>query len=72
MAKIKRHYIGENCPHALCPFGKGAPLCSYGLELKAGVTVKDFKICMDRGVCHKENDKKLKTEEMHHDEQEQD
>ena len=48
----------DDCPHALFPFGKGVPLCSYGMKLSDHLTVKDFKPCMPGGKCRKEEVKK--------------
>lgn len=62
MAKIKRKMKWDDCPHALFPFGKGVPLCSYGMKLSDHLTVKDFKPCMPGGKCRKEEVKKMGIE----------
>ena len=58
MAKIKRPASWDNCPHALFPFGKGMPLCSYGIKAKENMTAKEFPLCMDKNVCRKEQTEK--------------
>lgn len=59
MAKIKKKMKWDDCPHALCPFGKNAPLCSYGMNLRENPTLKDFKPCMNNGKCLKEETEKI-------------
>ena len=54
MAKMKRTFKWDNCPYAIFPFGKCCPLCTYGIDLSKKPTVKDFNICMNKGVCLKE------------------
>ena len=45
--------------HALCPFGRGFALCSYGMDFVGkNLSPKDFPICMDKGVCRKEEAEK--------------
>lgn len=58
MAKMKRQAKWDTCPHALFPFGKGMPLCSYGVKLSAEITVKDFPLCMWKNICIKEQAEK--------------
>lgn len=57
MAKIKKEMKWDNCPYALFPFGKGAPICSYGVEPKEDISLKDFHPCMQNKVCLKEQEK---------------
>lgn len=64
MAKMKRQAKWDTCPHALFPFGKGMPLCSYGIKLSEATTAKDFPLCMKNNVCLKEQAEK----ESGHDE----
>ena len=64
MAKMKRQAKWDTCPHALFPFGKGMPLCSYGIKLTEHTTVKDFPHCMINNICRKEQAEK----KMRHDE----
>lgn len=48
MTKIKRYHFGEDCPHQLCPLGKGAPICSYTLMKEnrlATAKLQDFPPC---------------------------
>ena len=55
MAKINKQHKWDTCVHALCPFGRGFALCSYGIDLRGKkLSAKDFPICMDKGVCRKE------------------
>ena len=54
MAKIKKRMKWDDCPHALFPFGKNAPLCSYGMKISDNPTLKDFKPCMYNGKCIRE------------------
>lgn len=63
MAKINKQHKWDTCIHALCPFGRGFALCSYGMELRGKkLSAKDFPICMDKGVCRKEEaEKEVKT-----------
>ena len=63
MAKIKTQHKWDTCIHALCPFGKGFALCSYGIEVGVKeLSIKDFPICMDNGKCRKEEaEKEVKT-----------
>ena len=63
MAKINKQHKWDTCVHALCPFGRGFALCSYGMDLSGNeLSAKDFPICMDKGVCLKEKaEKDVKT-----------
>ncbi|MBQ8848764.1 MAG: hypothetical protein IJ011_00345 [Clostridia bacterium] len=62
MAKINKQHKWDTCIHALCPFGRGFALCSYGMDFPGKeLSAKDFPICMAKGVCRKEEAKK-KTE----------
>ena len=59
MAKIKTQHKWDTCIHALCPFGKGFALCSYGIEVGGKeLLIKDFPICMAKGKCRKEEAEK--------------
>ena len=59
MAKINKQHKWDTCVHALCPFGRGFALCSYGMEFVGmDLSPKDFPICMDKGVCLKEKAEK--------------
>ena len=61
MAKINKHHKWDTCVHALCPFGRGFALCSYGMELCGKeLSAKDFPICMHGGKCLKEEAEKNK------------
>ncbi len=61
MAKINKQHKWDTCIHALCPFGRGFALCSYGMDICGKeLSVKDFPICMDKGVCLKEEAEKAK------------
>lgn len=64
MAKMKRQTKWDTCPHALFPFGRGMPFCSYGVSLNENTTIKDFPLCMNKNVCIKEQAEK----ETAHDE----
>ena len=33
MAKINKQHKWDICVHALCPFGRGFALCSYGMDI---------------------------------------
>ena len=62
MAKINKQHKWDTCIHALCPFGRGFALCSYGMNLRGKkLSAKDFPICMDKGVCRKEEAEKVKV-----------
>ena len=59
MAKINKQHKWDTCIHALCPFGRGFALCSYGMKVSGkNLTPKDFPICMDNGKCKKEEAEK--------------
>ena len=59
MAKINKQHKWDTCVHALCPFGRGFALCSYGMEFVGkNLSPKDFPIFMDKGVCLKEEAEK--------------
>lgn len=59
MAKINKQHKWDTCIHALCPFGRGFALCSYGMDFKGKeLSAKDFPLCMDNGKCRKEEAKK--------------
>ncbi len=61
MAKINKQHKWDTCVHALCPFGRGFALCSYGMDICGKeLSVKDFPICMDKGVCRKEEAERAK------------
>ena len=61
MAKINKQYKWDACIHALCPFGRGFALCSYGMKVSGkNLSVCDFPICMDKGKCLKEEAEKQK------------
>ena len=61
MAKINKQHKWDTCIHALCPFGRGFALCSYGMDLRGKeLSAKDFPICMNKGVCRKEEAEKEK------------
>ena len=64
MAKINKQRKWDTCVHALCPFGSGFALCSYGMEICGkDHSVRDFPICMDKGKCLKEEAEKQKEKE---------
>lgn len=54
MPKIKRQAQWDNCVYALFPFGKGFPICAYGVKPKPDISIKDFYHCMPNGKCRKE------------------
>lgn len=54
MQKIKRQSQWDNCVYALFPFGKGFPICAYGVKHKLEISIKDFYHCMPNGKCRKE------------------
>lgn len=59
MAKINKQHKWDTCIYTLCPFGRGIALCSYGMELRGKeLSVRNFPICMDKGVCLKEESEK--------------
>ena len=59
MAKINKQHKWDTCIHALCPFGRGFALCSYGMDFKGKeLSAKDFHVCMDNGKCRKEEAEK--------------
>ena len=59
MAKINKQHNWDTCIHALCPFGRGFALCSYGMDFKGKeLSAKDFPVCMDNGKCRKEEAEK--------------
>ena len=59
MAKINKQHKWDTCSHALCPFGRGFALCSYGMDFKGKeLSAKDFPVCMDNGKCRKEEAEK--------------
>lgn len=59
MAKINKQHKWDTCVHALSPFGRGFALCSYGMGIVGkNLLPKDFPICMDKGVCRKEQAEK--------------
>ena len=60
MAKIKRTAKWDTCIHALFPFGKGMPICSYGVKLNENTSIKDFHECCPHGKCRKEESEKIK------------
>ena len=59
MAKINKQHKWDTCVHALCPFGRSFALCSYGMDIcDKELSIRDFPICMDKGVCLKEEAEK--------------
>lgn len=56
MAKINKKMPWDNCEYALFPFGKGMPICAYGVEIPEGETLslKYFYHCCKDGKCRKE------------------
>ena len=52
MSKIKKQAKWNDCQYALFPFG--FPICSYGVEPKENISIKDFYHCMANGKCRKE------------------
>ena len=59
MANINKQHKWDTCIHALCPFGRGFALCSYGMDFKGKeLSAKDFPVCMDNGKCRKEEAEK--------------
>lgn len=52
MAKTKR--FDCECEYALCPLGKGFPLCSYKVvtERRHEARLQDFPMC-DKSMCPK-------------------
>lgn len=64
MAKFKRTHKWDNCPYALFPFGKGCPLCTYGVDLRKNPSAHDFYACMEKGVCRREKAEAENKEEV--------
>lgn len=62
MAQINKKHKWDTCIHALCPFGNGFALCSYGIKLTGELKAKDFPICMRDGKCRKEEAEKKERE----------
>lgn len=56
MAKINRQLPWEHCIYALFPFGKGMPICAYGVKIPKGEepSLKYFYYCFKNGKCRKE------------------
>lgn len=56
MAKIKKIAPYDNCAYALFPFGKGMPICAYGVKIPEGEvpSIKYFYHCLKDGKCRKE------------------
>ena len=67
MAKINKQHKWDTCVHALCPFGRGFALCSYGMDFCGkNLSPKDFPICMETGKCKKEEAEKERQEKKTH------
>lgn len=59
---MQQKAVSDTYTYAIRPLGKGLPLCTYNAlknhELSK-MKLQDFPVCLFKGVCYKELDKKV-------------
>lgn len=61
MAKIKKVSAHDECAYCISPVGPGLPLCTYNAhknKVLATIKLQELPICLYKGKCFKELDKK--------------